>query len=278
MVKKSGRFADMLVAKQNKAFKNGKATTKGKDSMPIGFVYTQCFALDTAIGHTGVPIGRLTVIQGAEASGKTTLTTQILAEVQRLGGITLYIDAESKFEAEHAAALGLYTDEFMPPDSDLEPLVKIKPEHIKDAFAQMEEFAKNARELAGPDVLIAIAWDSVAATQDSASASEDNADYDSGGNFGAPAKEVSQSFRRFIDIVDDLNIVLICVNQEKEKINTGFGGGFGKKTTTIASKPLGFHATVRIVTTHIGFIGRGGSKAKQSESLGITVNAKVFFF
>lgn len=279
MVKKSGRVADLLVARQNKKFKGSTATTRGKDSMPTGFVSTQCYSLDCAIGATGpdgsigIPIGRLTVIQGAEASGKTTLVTQILAEVQQRGGITLYLDAESKFEAEHAAALGLYTDEFMPPDSDLEPLVKIKPDHIKDAFAQMEEFARNARELA-PDSLIAIAWDSVAATQDSASADEKNADYDSGGNFGAPAKEVSQSFRRFIDIVAELDILLICVNQVKEKITTGFGG-FGDKTTTIASKPLGFHATVRIVTAHAGFIGKGGKKVPKNESLGITVIAKV---
>lgn len=270
------RLTDTLVANQNKQFKDGRlATTKGKETLPLDFISTQCYALDIAIGPgRGVPVGRMTTIQGAEASGKTTLVTQILAECQRRGGLCLLLDTENKYEAEHGAALGLYTDEFCPPDFEGNPLVIIYPEHIKEAFARMEKFVKDAREI-DKDILIAIAWDSVAATMSTEEADEKNSNYESANPFGTVAKEISQSMKRFVnEVMKPENVAFIAVNQLKEKINTGFGG-FGDKTTTIASKPLGFYSSVRIVTAHAGFIGDGGSKAAKSDSTGITVVAKV---
>lgn len=270
------RIVDIVVKNQNTKFKGGRpATTKGKETLPPDFISTQCYSLDIAIGPgRGIPVGRMTTVQGAEASGKTTLVTQILAECQRRGGISLLLDTENKYEAEHGAALGLYTDEFCPPDFDGNPLVIIYPEHIKEAFARMEQFVRDVREL-DKDILIAIAWDSVAATPTTDEASDDNKDYESANPFGAAAKEVSQSLKRFVnEVVKPFNVAFVAVNQLKEKISTGFGG-FGDKTTTIASKPLGFYSSVRIVTAHAGFIEEGGGKVSKNESAGITVFAKV---
>lgn len=270
------KLTDILVKNQNATFKGGRpATTKGKETLPSDFISTQCYSLDIAIGPGhGIPVGRMTTIQGAEQSGKTTLVTQILAECQRRGGVSLLLDTENKYEAEHGAALGLYTDEFCPPDFDGNPLVIIYPEHIKEAFARMEKFVKDTRDL-DKDVLIAIAWDSVAATMTTDEASSENSDYESANPFGAAAKEISQALKRFVnEVVKPLDVAFIAVNQLKDKINTGFGG-FGDKTTTIASKPLGFYSSVRIVTAHAGFIVKGGGKASKNESDGITVLAKV---
>jgi len=267
----SSRLSDILVGRMRKKFTDESATTKGKESLSNipDFISTQSFALDAAIGHPGIPVGRLTVIQGKEASGKTTIATQLGAECQRRGGIVVYLDAEDAFETEHAADLGLYDAEEMEKRgiTGVEPLILLYPENIMDAFQKIDFAITNLREL-DPDRLILIIWDSVAATPTTEEAGDETYDAKQP---GLAARQVSKGLRRLIKRVAELNIAFVCINQVKEAIVVGFGG-FGDKTATIASKPLGFHATIRMVTAHAGF----ANGKKRSEAMGITTLVKIY--
>jgi len=101
------RLADMLLAGGQKKFGKESASMSGLSEIK-DYIDTRCFALNTAIGRPGIPTGRLTVIQGKESSGKTTIAVQTMAECQSRGGVTIYLECESAFEADRAAALGLY--------------------------------------------------------------------------------------------------------------------------------------------------------------------------
>lgn len=261
------RLADRILAENQKKFGKDRASLDGLSEIR-DYVDTRCFALNTAIGRPGIPSGRLTVIQGKESSGKTTLALQIGAEVQARGGIVIYLECESALEADRAAAIQLYTDKYVQElGLDIEPLIILTPTHILEAFAMIELNIKAAR-VDNPDGLVCIIWDSVAATPTTAEAKDDNDDYASI-QPGLAARQVSMGFRRLTHIVNKNQIVLICLNFIKEKINSGFGG-FGDNTATIAQKPLGQHASVRIQLVTIGTVG-----TKKSLSSGVKVLAKV---
>lgn len=274
MVKKttvpSERLSDLLVSRIRKKFNDESATTSGKESLSEipDYISTQSFALDAAIGHPGIPVGRLTVIQGKEASGKTTIATQLGAECQKRGGVVVYLDAEDAFETEHAADLGLYDEDEMIARgiTGVEPLILLYPENIMDAFQKIDFAIANLREL-DPDRLLLVIWDSVAATPTTEEASDETYDAKQP---GLAARQVSKGLRRLTKIVAKEKVAFVCINQVKEAIVVGFGG-FGDKTATIASKPLGFHASIRLVTAHAGFAGG----KKRSEAKGITTLVKV---
>lgn len=261
------RLSDILLAGGQKQFGKDSVSLDGLSEI-ADFIDTRCYALNVALGRPGIPTGRLTVIQGKESSGKTTIAIQTMAECQSRGGTTIYLECESAFEADRAAALGLYNKKWVEKlGLDVEPLLILRPQHILQAFAMIEYYITLARAN-DPKALICIVWDSVAATPTTAEAKEDNADYESI-QPGLAARQVSMGFRRINSIINDNQVALICLNFIKEKINSGFGG-FGDNTATIAQKPLGQHATVRIQLVQVGTIGE-----KRSKSSGIKVLAKV---
>ena len=150
---------------------------------------------------------------------------------------------------------------------DVEPLIILSPTHIIEAFEMIELNIKEARE-DNPTGLICIVWDSVAATPTTAEAKEENDGYASV-QPGLAARQVSMGFCRLTSVLNKYQIALICLNFIKEKINSGFGG-FGDKDATIAQKPLGQHASVRIQLVNIGTVG-----TKKSQSSGVKVLAKI---
>jgi recombination protein RecA len=211
----------------------------------------------------------MSVIQGIESSGKTTVALQALAECQSRGGVTIYLECESAFEADRGANIGIYNDVWVEKlNLDVEPLLILRPMHIPEAFAMIEFNVKKVRAL-DPDVEICVVWDSVAATPPSAEASEDNDDYQNK-QPGQAAREVSMGFRRMTSIISDNNVVLICLNFIKTKIGGGFPGARGSDDATIAQRALGQHASVRIKLIKIGSIK--GASAKISK--GVRVLAK----
>src|SRR3990167_2222532 len=217
------RITDQLLPLAKKKFGEESVSLEGLSEI-FDYISTQCFALDTAIGRPGIPTGRLTVIQGKEASGKTSIAIQIMAECQRRGGVCLYLECESAFEIERAASLGLYTKEYVDKlDLDVEPLIILRPRTIPEAFSMIEYWSKKVRAI-DPDCLICIVWDSVAATP--------------------PTSE------------------------DREKNGNIFPGA--DNTATIAQRPLGQHASVRIILNVIGTVGE-----KRSKSSGIKVLAKI---
>ena len=261
------RLADILLAGGQKKFGKDSASMRGLSEIK-DYIDTRCFALNTAIGRPGIPTGRLTVIQGKESSGKTTIAVQTMAECQSRGGVTIYLECESAFEADRAAALGLYNEEWVEKlGLNVEPLIILRPQHIIEAFAMIEYYVKAVRAV-DADKLLCIVWDSVAATPTTAEAKEDNDDYTSI-QPGLAARQVSMGFRRINSLINDNQVALICLNFIKEKINSGFGG-FGDNTATIAQKPLGQHASVRIQLVQVGTVGE-----KKSKSSGIKVLAKI---
>ena len=260
------RITDQLLPLAKKKFGEESVSLEGLSEI-FDYISTKCFALDTAIGRPGIPTGRLTVIQGKEASGKTSIAIQIMAECQRRGGVCLYLECESAFEIERAASLGLYTKEYVDKlDLDVEPLIILRPRTIPEAFSMIEYWSKKVRAI-DPDCLICIVWDSVAATPPTSEDSEKNEDY-SYVMPGAAAREVSFGFRRLTHVINENQVALICLNFIKEKIGNIFPGA--DNTATIAQRPLGQHASVRIILNVIGTVGE-----KRSKSSGIKVLAKI---
>lgn len=261
-------LAGILMQAGKKQFGAETVSLKGLSEI-VDFVDTRCYPLNVAIGRPGVPVGRLTVIQAKESVGKTTLALQVLAEVQSRGGIAVYLECESAFEADRAAQLGLYNIDYVEKlGLDVEPVVILKPNHILEAFTMIEFYAKKVREL-DKDKLLFFVWDSVAATPSTAEADDKNEDYGSI-QPGLAARQVSGGFRRLTSILNTTHAGLICTNFVKEKINSGGFGGWGDNTATIAQKPLGQHASVRIELVRMGDAG-----GKGENSTGVKVLAKL---
>jgi len=258
------RASDVISRALRGRFGDEVATTRGseRESLIADWISTQSFPLDLAIGRAGIPCGRLTVIQGKEGSGKTTVVTHIMAECQRRGGLTVYLDAEYAFDSERAARMGLYDEDTLPEGSDMLPLVIVHPEHVEDALAEVEDVINSVRK-DDEDILTAIVWDSVAGTP---TKDELEGDFDAASP-GIHARRISKGLRKLVKLVAHERIALIFVNQIKEVIgNFGFGG---PQTTAMAARPLGFHATVRIDTIQIGTVG------KKKQSSGIKCLSKI---
>ncbi|KKM71154.1 hypothetical protein LCGC14_1433460 [marine sediment metagenome] len=263
------RASDIVLDALRHRYGKDAATTTGVDreSSVRDFVSTQCFALDMALGRPGIPCGRLTVIQGKEASGKTTVVTHIMAECQRRGGLAVYIDAEYAFDSERAARMGLYDEDTLPARSDFLPVVIVHPEHVEDTLSKIEEVIARIRE-ADEDILTVIAWDSVAGTPTKA---EVEGTFEDSAQPGIHARKLSAGLRQLVKLIAHERIALVFVNQLKDAIGSfGFGGA---QSTSIASKPLGYHASVRIETFYTGTVG--GGKDKRKASTGITCRAKI---
>lgn len=258
------RASDIVLQALRDRFGAEAATVSGRyrDSAVRDFISTQCFPLDRALGRPGIPCGRLTVVQGPEASGKTTVVTHIMAECQRRGGLAVYLDAEYAFDAERAARLGLYDEDTLPAGSDLLPVVIVHPEHVEDAFAKITEIVDRLAELQD-DLLSVVVWDSIAGTPTKAELEGSLDDTQP----GIHARRISAALRRLAHPVAQRRVALVFVNQLKEVIG-GFGFG-GPHYTSIAARPLGYHATVRIQTEQVGVVG------KKAESSAIMCRARI---
>jgi recombination protein RecA len=259
------RASDVVLRALRDRFGNEAATSSGanRESAITDFISTQCLALNMALGRPGIPCGRLTVIQGKEASGKTTVVTHIMAECQRRGGLAVYIDAEYAFDTERAARMGLYDEDTLPTDSDLLPVIIVHPEHVEDALAKIDEIVTHVRA-EDEDLLSVIVWDSIAGTPTKSEVEGSFEDMQP----GIHARRLSAGLRKITREIAQHKIALVFVNQLKEVIG-GFGFG-GPQMTTIAARPLGFHCTVRVETTQVGVVG----KDKRS-STGIICKAKL---
>lgn len=271
------KLTDAILAKQRKKFGDDSISTSGGYGDITGYLDTGVLAINYAIGHDGIPLGRLTTLQGAEQAGKTSTITTMLAACQARGGLAVYIDAEYKFDRNWAARLGLFDDQTLPQavaegraTDDTLPLMIIYPEHIQKVFQQLEALIEQIRE-EDEDVEVLIAWDSVAATPSTA---EFEANYDNN-QPGSPARQMSGGLKKLCFKLARENVTMLAVNQEKEAI--GFTGpSAASKVATIAQRPLAFHSTVRIEVKSAGFVAKGGEDGRKEEnSIGVKVAAKV---
>ena len=204
----------------------------GEVESDIQTVSTGSLGLDIALGIGGLPRGRVVEIYGPESSGKTTLTLQVVAEMQKLGGTAAFIDAEHALDVTYAQKLGVNIGE----------LLISQP----DTGEQALEIADMLVRSGGVDVVVI---DSVAALTPKAEIEGEMGDQLP----GLQARLMSQALRKLTANIKRTNTLVIFINQIRMKI----GVMFGSPETTTGGNALKFYASVRLDIRRIGGIKKG---------------------
>jgi len=211
----------------------------------VPVISTGSFSLDIALGVGGFPKGRIVEIFGPESSGKTTLALHAIAEAQKAGGKTAFIDAEHALDPEYAKKLGVKINE----------LLISQPDSGEEALNIMESLVRSG-------IIDVIVVDSVAAlTPKVEIEGEMGAQY-----IGLQARMMSQALRKITALADRTKTLIIFINQLRDKIGMM---GYGEPTTTPGGRALKFYASVRIDIRRIAQIKKG------EDSVGNRVRAKV---
>ncbi len=218
--------------------------TDGGVENDIQVVSTGSLGLDIALGIGGLPRGRVCEIYGPESSGKTTLTLQVIAEMQKIGGTCAFIDAEHALDAQYAGKLGVV----------LEDLLISQPDTGEQALEIADALVRS-----GSVDLIVI--DSVAALTPKAEIEGEMGD----SLPGLQARLMSQALRKLTGTIKRTNCLVIFINQIRMKI----GVMFGNPETTTGGNALKFYASVRLD------IRRTGSIKKGDEVIGSETRVKV---
>ena len=206
----------------------GQETRLDVESIPTGSP-----ALDLALGVGGIPRGRVLEIYGPEASGKTTLALQMIANAQKLGGVAAFIDAEHALDPQYARAIGV----------DMGNLLINQPDSGEQALDIVEALVRSS-------ALDVISVDSVAALVPRAEIEGEMGDQ----TIGLQARLMSRALRKLAAIIAKSRTSVIFVNQVRMKI----GVMFGNPETTPGGRALKFYSTVRIDMRRIGSVKEGG--------------------
>ncbi|KTC83019.1 recombinase RecA [Legionella cincinnatiensis] len=210
----------------------------------IEAISTGSLGLDIALGIGGLPKGRIVEIYGPESSGKTTLTLQVIAECQKVGGTAAFIDAEHALDPSYAQKLGVNVDE----------LLVSQPDTGEQALEITDMLVRSG----AVDVIIV---DSVAALTPKAEIEGEMGD----SHVGLQARLMSQALRKLTANIKRSNTLVIFINQIRMKI----GVMFGSPETTTGGNALKFYASVRLDIRRIGSIKKG------EEILGSETRVKV---
>src|SRR5512140_742940 len=222
---------EMAVGQIEKQFGKGSIMRLGqKDAvMQVPAISTGSVSLDYALGIGGVPRGRVIEIFGPESSGKTTLSLQIIAEAQKLGGMAAFVDAEHALDATYAQKLGV----------DVDNLLVSQPDNGEQALEIVEVLIRSN----GVDVVVV---DSVAALVPKAEIEGEMGE----AQMGLQARLMSQALRKLTGAVSKSKTSLIFINQLREKI----GVMFGNPETTTGGRALKFYSSVRMDIRRIASI------------------------
>ncbi|HWP84471.1 MAG TPA: recombinase RecA, partial [Terriglobia bacterium] len=227
------RAVDLALSQIEKQFGKGSILRLGtKDVVPVQVIPTGALSLDAALGVGGMPRGRVVEIFGPEASGKTTVALQVVAEAQRLKGMAAFIDAEHALDPDYARKLGV----------DVDNLLVSQPDYGEQALEIAEVLVRSG----GIDVVVV---DSVAALVPKAELDGEMGD----SHMGLQARLMSQALRKLTGIVFKSNTCLLFINQIREKI----GVMFGNPETTTGGRALKFYASVRVDVRRIAAIKEG---------------------
>ncbi len=205
---------------------------EGSSEPDLQVVSTGSLGLDIALGVGGLPRGRVVEIYGPESSGKTTLCLQVVAEVQKMGGVAAYVDAENALDPVYAQKLGVNV-----PD-----MLISQP----DTGEQGLEIADMLVRSGGVDIVVI---DSVAALVPKAEIEGEMGDQLP----GLQARLMSQALRKLTGNIKRTNTLVIFINQIRMKI----GVMFGSPETTTGGNALKFYASVRLDIRRIGSIKKG---------------------
>jgi len=224
---------DIAVGQIEKQFGKGAIMRLGQGAVAtVPHISTGSISIDHALGIGGVPRGRVVEIFGPEASGKTTLTLQIIAQAQKTSGTAAFVDAEHALDPTYANKLGV----------DLDNLLVSQPDHGEQALEIVEVLVRSG----GADVVVV---DSVAALVPRAEIDGEMGD----AQVGLQARLMSQAMRKLTAVVSKSHTCLIFINQLREKI----GVMFGNPETTTGGRALKFYSSVRLDIRRIGAIKDG---------------------
>ena len=229
-----------------KKFGKGSIMRFGDDGpeLQVEAIPTGSIALDSALGIGGVPRGRIVEIYGPESSGKTTLSLEILAEAQAMGGVVAFIDAEHALDPGYAARIGV----------DIDDVLISQPDTGEQALEICDMLVRSG----AIDVVVI---DSVAALVPRAEIEGEIGDT----TVGLQARLMSQALRKLAGSLSKSNTTCIFINQLREKI----GIMFGNPETTPGGRALKFFSSVRMDIRRIDSIKQGG------EIVGSRVRVKV---
>lgn len=242
--KKEVALAD-AIKQIEKQFGKGSVMRLGdRVAVDIDVIPTGSLTLDLALGIGGYPKGRIVEIYGPESSGKTTLTLHAIAECQKQGGRTAFIDAEHAIDPVYAKNLGVNVDD----------LILSQPDSGEQGLAIAETLVKsNAIDL--------VVVDSVAALVPQVELDGEMSDT----SVGLQARLMSKALRRLSGLMNKTSCTIIFINQLREKIGTMYGN----PETTTGGRALKFYSTVRIEIRRSEAIKNG------SEIIGNKANIKV---
>ena len=203
-----------------------------KEHQAIPAISTGSLGLDVALGIGGLPKGRVVEIYGPESSGKTTLTLQVIAEAQKVGGTCAFIDAEHALDPVYAEKLGVQVDD----------LFVSQPDTGEQALEVTDMLVRSGTI----DVLVI---DSVAALTPRAEIEGEMGDH----HVGLQARLMSQALRKLTSNIKNANCLVIFINQIRMKI----GVMFGNPETTTGGNALKFYSSVRLDIRRIGAVKEG---------------------
>ncbi len=235
-----------------KQYGKGTIMQLGKQAadIKIGHISTGALTLDIALGIGGLPRGRVVEIYGSEASGKTTLALQSVANVQKTGGVAAYIDVEHAIDPSYAKIIGV----------DLDELLISQPDSGEAALNIAETLVRsNAVDL--------IVVDSVAALVPRAEIEGEIGDT----HVGLQARMMSQALRKLTSAISKSKTCCVFINQIRMKI----GVRFGSPETTPGGRALKFYASVRINMRRIAYVKDSAGEAIGSRTKATVVKNKV---
>jgi len=237
------RALDLAVSQIEKQFGKGAIMKLGEESVihDIPAISTGSLSLDLALGIGGLPRGRVVEIYGPEASGKTTMALQVVAQAQRDGGTCAYIDAEHALDLGYAQKIGVKADE----------LLVSQPDNGEQALEITDTLVRSG----AVDVIVV---DSVAALVPRAEIEGEMGEP----QMGLQARLMSQALRKLVGTISRSRTLVIFINQVRMKI----GVMFGNPETTTGGNALKFYASVRLDIRRIGAVKQGedivGSRTK----------------
>lgn len=221
---------DAALAQIERQFGKGTVMRMGdQERVAIPAISTGSLGLDIALGIGGLPRGRIVEIYGPESSGKTTLTLQVIAEAQKMGGTAAFVDAEHALDPQYAEKLGVQMDD----------LIVSQPDTGEQALEVSEMLVRSG----AVDVLVI---DSVAALTPKAEIEGDMGD----SHVGLQARLLSQAMRKLTGAIKQTNCLVIFINQIRMKI----GVMFGSPETTTGGNALKFYSSCRLDIRRIGAI------------------------
>ena len=222
---------EAAISKIDKEYGKGSIMKLGEADYlkEIDVIPTGALSLDIALGAGGIPRGRIIEIYGPESSGKTTLTLHLIAEVQKMGGLAAFIDAEHALDPNYAQNIGV----------DIDNLYISQPDCGEQALEIVETMARSG----AIDIIVV---DSVAKAEIDGEMGDSHV--------GLQARLMSQALRKLTAVVSKTNCTLVFINQLREKV----GIMFGNPETTTGGRALKFYSSVRLDIRRIETVKSGG--------------------